>query len=75
VVHQAARDVQAEKKVKLNYMVGTMIEVPRGASRPTKSPSLPSSSVSDERPHADRTRHVARRLGILPAALRLSSRS
>ena len=31
VVHQAARDVQAEQKVKLNYMVGTMIEVPRGA--------------------------------------------
>jgi pyruvate,orthophosphate dikinase len=31
VVHQAARDVQAERKVKLNYMVGTMIEVPRGA--------------------------------------------
>jgi pyruvate,orthophosphate dikinase len=31
VVHQAARDVQAEKKVKLNYMVGTMIEIPRGA--------------------------------------------
>ncbi len=31
VVHRAAREVQAEKKVKLNYMVGTMIEVPRGA--------------------------------------------
>ncbi len=31
VVHQAAREVQAEKKVKLSYMVGTMIEVPRGA--------------------------------------------
>jgi pyruvate,orthophosphate dikinase len=31
VVHQAARDVQAEHKVKLQYMVGTMIEVPRGA--------------------------------------------
>jgi len=31
VVHQAAREVQAEQKVKLNYMVGTMIEVPRGA--------------------------------------------
>jgi len=31
VVHQAARDVQAERKVKLNYMVGTMIEIPRGA--------------------------------------------
>jgi pyruvate,orthophosphate dikinase len=31
VVHQAAREVQAEKKVKLTYMVGTMIEIPRGA--------------------------------------------
>jgi pyruvate,orthophosphate dikinase len=31
VVNQAARDVQAERKVKLNYMVGTMIEIPRGA--------------------------------------------
>src|SRR6187431_1672980 len=31
VVHEAARQVQAEKKVKLNYLVGTMIEVPRGA--------------------------------------------
>ena len=31
VVHKAARDVQAEQKVKLHYMVGTMIEVPRGA--------------------------------------------
>jgi len=30
-VHQAAREVQAEHKVKLNYLVGTMIEVPRGA--------------------------------------------
>jgi pyruvate,orthophosphate dikinase len=31
VVHDVARQVQAEKKVKINYMVGTMIEVPRGA--------------------------------------------
>jgi pyruvate,orthophosphate dikinase len=31
VVHRTARDVQAEKKVKLNYLVGTMIEIPRGA--------------------------------------------
>src|SRR3954453_8369581 len=31
VVHQVAKAVQAEKKVKLNYMVGTMIEIPRGA--------------------------------------------
>jgi pyruvate,orthophosphate dikinase len=31
VVHQAAREVQAEQKVKLDYLVGTMIEIPRGA--------------------------------------------
>ena len=31
VVHAAAKAVMAEKKVKLNYMVGTMIEIPRGA--------------------------------------------
>jgi pyruvate,orthophosphate dikinase len=31
IVHQVAKDVQAERKVKLNYLVGTMIEVPRGA--------------------------------------------
>jgi pyruvate,orthophosphate dikinase len=31
VVHEVAKQVQAEKKVKLSYSVGTMIEVPRGA--------------------------------------------
>ena len=31
VVHKAAREVEAEQRVKLNYMVGTMIEIPRGA--------------------------------------------
>ena len=31
VVHAAAEAVMAEKKVKFNYLVGTMIEVPRGA--------------------------------------------
>jgi pyruvate,orthophosphate dikinase len=31
VVHRVAREVQAEQKVKLSYMVGTMIEIPRGA--------------------------------------------
>ena len=30
-LEQAAKEVMAEKKVKLDYMVGTMIEVPRGA--------------------------------------------
>jgi pyruvate,orthophosphate dikinase len=31
VVHRVAREVQSEQKVKLSYLVGTMIEVPRGA--------------------------------------------
>jgi pyruvate,orthophosphate dikinase len=31
VVHRVAKAVMAEKKAKLSYMVGTMIEVPRGA--------------------------------------------
>src|SRR5213078_4846001 len=31
IVHRVAAEVQKEKKVKLNYQVGTMIEVPRGA--------------------------------------------
>jgi pyruvate,orthophosphate dikinase len=31
VVHEVAAKVQAEKKVKINYSVGTMIEIPRGA--------------------------------------------
>lgn len=31
VVHRVAEEVMKEKKVKLNYLVGTMIEVPRGA--------------------------------------------
>jgi pyruvate,orthophosphate dikinase len=31
IVHRVAAEVQKEQKVKLNYQVGTMIEVPRGA--------------------------------------------
>ena len=31
IVHRVAAEVQKEKKVKLNYLVGTMIEIPRGA--------------------------------------------
>jgi pyruvate, orthophosphate dikinase len=31
VVHKVAKEVMAEKKTKLNYLVGTMIEIPRGA--------------------------------------------
>ncbi|PYJ03830.1 MAG: pyruvate, phosphate dikinase, partial [Verrucomicrobia bacterium] len=31
IVNRVAQEVMAERKVKLNYLVGTMIEVPRGA--------------------------------------------
>jgi pyruvate, orthophosphate dikinase len=31
VVNRVAKEVQAEKKTKLKYLVGTMIEIPRGA--------------------------------------------
>ncbi len=31
IVHRVAREVMAEKKVKIHYWVGTMIEIPRGA--------------------------------------------
>jgi pyruvate,orthophosphate dikinase len=31
IVHRVAKEVMAEKKIKLDYLVGTMIEVPRGA--------------------------------------------
>src|SRR5438105_6798963 len=31
LVHRVAKEVEKEKKVKLTYLVGTMIEIPRGA--------------------------------------------
>jgi pyruvate,orthophosphate dikinase len=31
IVHQVAKAVQSERKIKISYSVGTMIEVPRGA--------------------------------------------
>ena len=31
IVHEVAKAVQAEKKVRISYSVGTMIEIPRGA--------------------------------------------
>jgi pyruvate,orthophosphate dikinase len=31
IIHRVAKEVMAEKKIKFTYLVGTMIEVPRGA--------------------------------------------
>ena len=70
VVHQAARDVQAEQKVKLNYLVGTMIEVPRGAltaDEIAQSAEFFSFGTNDLTQTG--ARHVARRLGLVPAEL------
>jgi pyruvate,orthophosphate dikinase len=37
IVHRVAQEVMSEQKVKFEYLVGTMIEVPRGALTATKS--------------------------------------
>ena len=69
VVHQAAREVQAEQKVKLNYLVGTMIEIPRGAltaDEIAQSAEFFSFGTNDLTQTG--ARHVARRLGLVPAA-------
>ena len=74
IVHRVAAEVQAEKKVKLSYQVGTMIEVPRGAltadeiaqtaeCRRHGAAILPKSygsipQLRHERPQADRARHL-----------------
>jgi pyruvate,orthophosphate dikinase len=68
--------VQAEKKVKLNYMVGTMIEIPRGAltadeiAQSAEFFSFGTNDLTQTGP-----RHVARRLGLVPAALSGAARS
>ena len=47
VVHRVAQGSHGrEKKVKLNYLVGTMIEVPRGALTADEIAQTPSSSAS-----------------------------
>ena len=46
-VHRVAKEVQKEKKAKLNYLVGTMIEVPRGALTADEIAKTPSSSASE----------------------------
>ena len=70
VVHEAAREVQTEQKVKLNYMVGTMIEIPRGAltaDEIAQSAEFFSFGTNDLTQTG--ARHVARRLGLVPAAV------
>jgi pyruvate,orthophosphate dikinase len=46
LVRLTAEAVMKEKGVKFKYLVGTMIEIPRGALTATRSPGWPSSSAS-----------------------------
>ena len=60
--------MQAEQKVKLNYLVGTMIEIPRGAltaDEIAQSAEFFSFGTNDLTQTG--ARHVARRLGLVPA--------
>ena len=54
VVHRVAKEVMAEKKVKLNYLVGTMIEVPRGALTADEIADGAVLQLRHQRPDADR---------------------
>jgi pyruvate, orthophosphate dikinase len=45
IVRRVAEEVFKEKGAKVDYMVGTMIEMPRAALPPTRSPKRPSSSA------------------------------
>ncbi len=70
VVHEVARAVQAEKKAKIAYSVGTMIEIPRGALTADEiAADGRVLQLRHERPHADLPRHVPRRLRLLPRRL------
>jgi pyruvate, orthophosphate dikinase len=55
LVHRVAKEVMAEKKVKLNYLVGTMIEVPRGALTADEiAADRRVLQLRHQRPHPDR---------------------
>ena len=70
IVRKVAAEVFAEQGVEVDYLVGTMIEIPRGA--------LTADEIAEEagvlqlrhqRPHADGARHQPRRRRQVPAAV------
>ena len=74
VVHSAAKAVMAEQKVKLNYMVGTTIEVPRGALTADEiAPDRRVLQLRPQRPHPDVPGREPRRLRQLPAPFGVES--
>ena len=70
VVHRVAKEVMAEKKVNLDYLVGTMIEVPRGALTADEiAQTAAVLQLRHQRPDADVPGHEPRRQRLVPAAL------
>ena len=70
VVHRVAKEVMAEQKVKLDYMVGTMIEIPRGALTADEiAQTAAVLQLRHQRPDADLPRHEPRRFRLLHPGL------
>ena len=70
VVHRVAKEVMAEKKVKLDYLVGTMIEVPRGALTADEiAQTARVLQLRHQRPDADVPGHEPRRFRLVPRAV------
>ena len=71
IVHRVAKEVQAERKVKLELPGGHDDRNPaRRADRRRDRADGRVLQLRHQRSHADGTRDVARRLGVVPAALR-----
>ncbi len=72
IVHRGrAARCRPRRKVKIKYLVGTMIEVPRGAADGRRDRADGRVlQLRHQRPDADHARHEPRRLGLVPPALR-----
>ena len=67
VVHRVARQVQEEQKTKVKYLVGTMIEIPRGRlGRRRDRQGRPVLQLRHQRPDPDLPGHEPRRFRHLP---------
>ena len=70
IVHRVAARSHGGEEMKFNYLVGTMIEVPRGAAhRRRDRADRRVLQLRHQRSDPDRARHEPRRLRLIPAAL------
>ena len=71
IVHRVAQEVRSREKVKLTYLVGTMIEVPRGALTADEiAQTAEFFSFGTNDLHSDCARDESRRQRLVFAALR-----